>query len=326
MTVRTKGNAKWLFQTDVKDGFKRRIPNQGHFGMRNIPSLGLVNNFHIGVDYGANIGEKLTSYDVGTVLKVGGHSDYGKQVFIYFHKIDRTGHYAHMNKVNVKVGQTVKAQEVIGESGNTGKSGGPHLHFSFGKGKITDTSKSHKWEDFEKFNYQANLLPQYRPKPQATSKRYINIHKGRKYGTYAMNVSPVSKNISQWLRPDNLGGMSYEIQATTKDPNVFIIETRDFGKRQIFLDKSRAIVTDKPLYKVYGKTSVSVAPKPQSIKNGSKVKCTASKDIHGANLDKSMFNGKKVYTVMQVGRNGNNNHILLKEVMTWVNVKDCKLA
>jgi murein DD-endopeptidase MepM/ murein hydrolase activator NlpD len=37
--------------------------------------------------------------------------------------------YAHLNKVRVKPGATVTKGQIIGESGNTGNSSGPHLHF-----------------------------------------------------------------------------------------------------------------------------------------------------------------------------------------------------
>jgi murein DD-endopeptidase MepM/ murein hydrolase activator NlpD len=41
--------------------------------------------------------------------------------------------YAHLSKINVKANQNVKAGEVIAQSGNSGRSTGPHLHYKVHK-------------------------------------------------------------------------------------------------------------------------------------------------------------------------------------------------
>ena len=65
--------------------------------------------------------------------------------------------------------------------------------------------------------------------------------------------------------------------------------------------------------------------KNKTISKGTKVSTTASKDIFGAKLNDSTINAKKAFTVEQVGRNGNANHVLLKEVMTWVDKDTLKV-
>ncbi len=86
---------------------------------------------HNGVDIGAPIGTPLLAAAAGTVLvaKGSGYSGgYGKMVIISHDNGTQTV-YGHMNSVYVSTGQSVSQGEQIGESGNSGKSTGPHLHF-----------------------------------------------------------------------------------------------------------------------------------------------------------------------------------------------------
>ena len=69
----------------------------------------------------------------GTVVKAGpnGGGDgpaYGNAIVIK-HTNGKYSQYAHLSKINVGVGQTVKTGQNIAKSGNTGNSSGPHLHF-----------------------------------------------------------------------------------------------------------------------------------------------------------------------------------------------------
>lgn len=65
-------------------------------------------------------------------------------------------------------------------------------------------------------------------------------------------------------------------------------------------------------------TSTNSKQPAKALKKGCKVTTTATRDIFGTRLDRNTINSNRTFTVEQVGRNGNNNHILLKEVMTWV--------
>ena len=55
-------------------------------------------------------------------------SGYGNKIDIN-HGYNYLTRYAHLSKIDVKPGQTVKRGQKIGEMGSTGKSTGPHLHY-----------------------------------------------------------------------------------------------------------------------------------------------------------------------------------------------------
>ncbi len=91
---------------------------------------------HKGIDLAAPKGTPIYAVADGKVVAAGDgtwDSSYGLHVAIQ-HGSDYTN-YAHMSEIDVKVGQTVKAGQKIGEVGSTGNSTGNHLHFELHDGE-----------------------------------------------------------------------------------------------------------------------------------------------------------------------------------------------
>ncbi|MFD5314316.1 M23 family metallopeptidase [Streptomyces ardesiacus] len=88
---------------------------------------------HSGQDFAVPIGTNVVATHGGTVVKAGGNGAgdgpaYGNAIVIK-HGNGTYSQYAHLSKINVKIGQVVKTGQSIAKSGNTGNSSGPHLHF-----------------------------------------------------------------------------------------------------------------------------------------------------------------------------------------------------
>lgn len=84
-----------------------------------------------GVDIGTHIGTTIYAAAAGQVIiakSSGYNTGYGKYIVISHYNGTQTV-YGHLSEVLVSPGQLVGQGEVIGLSGNTGKSTGPHLHF-----------------------------------------------------------------------------------------------------------------------------------------------------------------------------------------------------
>lgn len=84
--------------------------------------------FHAGMDFSANVGTPVYATGNGTVQKAGWEGLYGNCIVIN-HGFGYATRYAHLSKIDVKVGQKVVRGETIGKVGSTGKSTGPHLHY-----------------------------------------------------------------------------------------------------------------------------------------------------------------------------------------------------
>jgi len=105
------------------------------YGTRKDPFTG-KKSVHSGLDLRAYYEEVYAMFD-GKVLKVGSDSRSG--VFVTLQHGDYTVSYCHLSKVNVRDGDWLLAGDVVGQTGNSGRSTGAHLHITCrNKGQITD--------------------------------------------------------------------------------------------------------------------------------------------------------------------------------------------
>ena len=97
------------------------------FGNRTHPVLKSV-KFHRGVDIAVSIGTPVYSGIKGRVTFAGRKGNYGNLVEIEGNDGIKV-RYAHLNSIEVVTGQKVSDGEKVAETGNTGMSTGPHLHY-----------------------------------------------------------------------------------------------------------------------------------------------------------------------------------------------------
>ena len=98
------------------------------YGKRPAPA-GKYSTNHTGIDIGrVYYTTEVKAAKAGTVIISQRSSSYGEYIVIS-HGTGNTTLYAHMSSRKVKVGDTVTQGQVIGITGSTGNSTGPHLHF-----------------------------------------------------------------------------------------------------------------------------------------------------------------------------------------------------
>ncbi|MFP4643204.1 MAG: peptidoglycan DD-metalloendopeptidase family protein [Spirochaetales bacterium] len=107
------------------------------FGTRPDPFTGR-RSFHNGVDWSNIPGTKVVASMAGRVVEVGTNRIYGRYVIVE-HPEGFQSMYGHLGSVDVSKGQRVSQRQRVGTMGNTGRSTGPHLHFSlFENGRPVD--------------------------------------------------------------------------------------------------------------------------------------------------------------------------------------------
>ena len=277
-------------------------------------------NYHIGNDYGTPEGTRLYAPLEAEYLKTvrdGKGDGYGNYILLYLPQMDITLHLAHLNHIEWYEGKgSIAAGTYIGNTGNTGLSFGPHLHLGVSRGKKYDTVKGEfkdgTWINPSDIRIKQPEIPKPTPsKPNSKfqfkvgdvleiSGHYPTVHNGSFISTPKKHV------IVKKIFPKD----HYPYQVTDEKGNVL------------------GGVDPVNVYRIVKRNVKPTPSKPVSkqLVEGSQVSTTATKDIFGITLDPYTVNTKKTFTVEQVGRNGNNNHILLKEIMTWVDKSTLKVV
>jgi len=109
-------------------------PISSPFGPRTDPVTGQRNKHHGGIDVGVDIGT-LFALKVPSQVAYAGWQDplnkkkgYGLLVDVYVPTLGKMFRFGHLSSTAVRPGELVPAGKVLGKSGDTGKSTGPHFH------------------------------------------------------------------------------------------------------------------------------------------------------------------------------------------------------
>ncbi len=95
----------------------------------------VVVGYHSGIDYPIEIGTPLKATNTGKVVFASELPTTGYTLVID-HGMNIFSSYSHMSSFQVKEGEVIKKGDIVGKSGNTGFTTGPHLHFTIAIGKI----------------------------------------------------------------------------------------------------------------------------------------------------------------------------------------------
>jgi len=119
---------------EMREGLVAPVPGAiiSRYGMRRHPILG-YRRMHSGLDFRAAHGTPIYAATDGTVQSAGRNGGYGNYVRLSHGGGLGTG-YAHMSRIAVRSGASVKRGQVIGYVGSTGLSTGPHLHYEMYRG------------------------------------------------------------------------------------------------------------------------------------------------------------------------------------------------
>lgn len=186
--------------------------------------------YHTGVDYGLPIGTPIVAPTSGKVTYGDGRapSD-GRGYFAQVLGNDGVQHNLYHLSGFQGGSRNVSEGEVIGYSGNTGQSTGPHLHWETRKAPYDGNS------DFPPAQWLfAGQTTAPTPAPQPQGLGTLHLPPVPAWRVYPLNKAPVIGNEVGKLAPAQFGGLSYAILARPQ-ANVATIQTRDFGRVNIWI-------------------------------------------------------------------------------------------
>ncbi len=160
---------------------------------------------HNGIDVPLAVGDTVKAAFNGIVRYIGTTSvtgGYGNLVIIR-HPSGLETYYGHLSKILVEPNEVVKAGEIIGLGGSTGRSTGPHLHFEVRyKGQTFDPSRV---VDFETGTVRDSVL--------VLKRHYYSIYSH--YGQTDEESEAAASRIVHTIRSgDTLGGLAKKYNTT----------------------------------------------------------------------------------------------------------------
>ena len=105
------------------------------FGIRADNKSG-TDEFHYGVDFSGDVGDKILCVSEGTVSETGYSDNYGNYILIK-HDDKISSFYAHCEKVLPAMGDKIKSGQVIATLGNSGNITEPCLHFEIREADVS---------------------------------------------------------------------------------------------------------------------------------------------------------------------------------------------
>lgn len=164
--------------------------------------------------------------------------------------------FGHDNKMRHNVGDVIKQGEPLCAEGTSGNATGNHCHFELGKGNYVGMWYQNEYGVWTLFNkvkpneylcvpndyvikksggYDWKLESEVKELEIKDNKQTLQLPAdAEKWRVYPINVAPVVGNECGFLLPSKFGGLEYDILGWSQ-PNVAIIQTRDFGQCQIYV-------------------------------------------------------------------------------------------
>lgn len=198
-------------------------------------SPGTRKGYHTGVDYAMPQGRTIVAPEAGVVQQNGDGraAGDGRGFFVLFKGDSGTLHCLyHLQAMGSRTGR-VNQGDALGNSGNTGLSSGPHLHWETRKAPYDGSA------DFAPSQW---LFADYTPAPQPNpvppaAKQYVRV-----FGDYRTLYRGVGTGAFTRIAPNNYGG-SLDYEVLERSGNFVKIPTQMYGQAWIYVGPDVASLT-----------------------------------------------------------------------------------
>lgn len=221
-------------------------------------SAGTTSTFHSGCDYGTHVQKwKQYALENGTVLSCGVAKDGAKYVWIKYPRLNIKLLHYHLDSINVKVGQTVDNNTVIGTTGKTGKATGIHLHLGM------KYLNSNTYVDPEKYDYQEYT------KPVVNNDNIYIVKSGDTLSGIASKYNTTYQKLAQYnnIPNPNIIRVGQKIKIPTNPSNSKITYTVKAGDTLSNIAKKYNTTWQK----IYEKNKKVIGTNPNLIRAGQKL-------------------------------------------------------